>query len=203
MGKTSLHITIPEPCNEDWSKMTATQCGAFCMACQKEVVDFSLMSEAEIVDRLSKASGKVCGRIATDKLNRELVKHAPDHAWYSWKKWGIAAGVLLGVSNVKAENTVAEDTTTKFTMKNTLLWPDAGERNVSDTLLAKPFVTDTTAPANTNDTANFHQKVVVMDGPYVTSGLVVIKEKPTRPIQRIRRFFLRIQRAFLKPKYRH
>lgn len=103
MSKTSLHITIPEPCHEDWSKMTATQCGAFCNACQKEVVDFSLMSEAEIVDRLSKASGKVCGRITSDKLDRELVRYEPDHAWYSWKKWAVAAGVLLGVREAKAE----------------------------------------------------------------------------------------------------
>lgn len=104
MAKTTLHITIPKPCHEDWSKMSPTQCGAFCKACQKEVIDFSLMSEAEIVDKLSKASGKVCGRITTDKLNRELVKHEPDHAWYSWKKWAVAAGVLLGVSEARAGN---------------------------------------------------------------------------------------------------
>lgn len=102
MAKTTLQISIPEPCHEDWSKMTATQCGAFCNACQKEVVDFSQMSEAEIVDRLSNASGKVCGKIKTDKLDRELVKYEPDQAWYSWKKWAVAAGVLLGVGDAKA-----------------------------------------------------------------------------------------------------
>jgi hypothetical protein len=84
--------------------MTPTQCGAFCQACQKEVVDFRRMSEAEIVDRLSKASGKVCGKFAADKLDRPLVRHEPDAAWYSWKKWAIAAGVLLGVGSAKASN---------------------------------------------------------------------------------------------------
>lgn len=109
MGKQTLQINIPEPCHENWEEMTPTQCGAFCKACQKQVIDFTAKSEAEIVEILSTANGKVCGRIATDKLNRELVKYSPDAEWYSWKKWAIAAGVLLGINSVKG----AEDNSPK------------------------------------------------------------------------------------------
>ncbi|MBS1611522.1 MAG: carboxypeptidase-like regulatory domain-containing protein [Bacteroidetes bacterium] len=121
MAKTTLQVSIPKPCHEDWAKMTPTQCGAFCQACQKEVVDFSRMSEAEIVDRLSKASGKVCGRIPATMLNRELVKHEPDLAWYSWKKWAVAAGVLLGAGSAKG-NTYS-DTITKPKIDTVVLEP--------------------------------------------------------------------------------
>lgn len=205
MVKTSLHISIPVPCHEDWSKMTPTQCGAFCNACQKEVVDFSQMSEAEIVERLSKANGNVCGRIAANKLNRDLVKYEADHAWYSWKKWVIAAGVLLGVNNAKAEIITAEDTTAKFTMKSTLLWPDAGEKNVSDSVSRKPFVADTIAPTNSSDsTADF---TVNTDEPAEEMIILGLMVEPHRtPKQKIafafRRFGWMIDNAFRKPKYR-
>ena len=123
MAKTTLHISIPKPCHEDWAKMTPTQCGAFCQACQKEVVDFSRMSEAEIVARLSKASGKVCGRIPATMLNRELVRYEPDHAWYSWKKWAVAAGVLLGVGNVKGSDNAPKLTVQTDTIAQAKLQP--------------------------------------------------------------------------------
>lgn len=123
MAKTTLQISIPEPCHEDWGKMTPTQCGAFCNACRKEVVDFSQMSEAEIVERLSTASGKVCGRIAADKLDRELVKYEPDAAWYSWKKWAVAAGVLLGINQAKAEEVFAGDTVSRSTVDTARILP--------------------------------------------------------------------------------
>lgn len=103
MAKKTIKVNIPEPCNEDWSKMTATQCGAFCKACQKEVIDFTNKSEAQIVEILSQAKGKVCGRFTDDKLNTPLTKYEPDPEWYSWKKWAIAAGVLLGVGSISAK----------------------------------------------------------------------------------------------------
>ena len=102
MAKKTIKVNIPEPCHEDWNKMTATQCGAFCKACQKEVIDFTNKSDAQIVEILSQAKGKVCGRFTDDKLNTPLTKYEPDPEWYSWKKWAIAAGVLLGVGSISA-----------------------------------------------------------------------------------------------------
>ncbi|MBS1611521.1 MAG: hypothetical protein JST49_01765 [Bacteroidetes bacterium] len=103
MAKKTIQVNIPEPCHEDWNKMTTTQCGAFCKACSKEVIDFTNKSVAQIVEILSQAKGKVCGRFTTDKLDKPLVKFEPDPEWYSWKKWAIAAGVLLGVGYVSAD----------------------------------------------------------------------------------------------------
>ena len=42
-------IYIPKPCHEDWNTMTPTQQGKFCSACSKEVIDFSLMSDNQIL----------------------------------------------------------------------------------------------------------------------------------------------------------
>ena len=47
MGK-NYKISIPEPCNEDWNKMTPYENGRFCMNCSKTVIDFTAMLPEEI-----------------------------------------------------------------------------------------------------------------------------------------------------------
>jgi hypothetical protein len=70
--QTSLYI--PTPCHEDWNKMTPTQQGKFCASCNKQVVDFSLMSDNQILNFLSHQSGKLCGRFDAEQLQRPLVE---------------------------------------------------------------------------------------------------------------------------------
>ncbi len=67
-------IYIPKPCREDWNKMTATQQGKFCSACNKQVVDFSLMSDNQVLNFLSGQPGKLCGRFDAEQLQRPLVE---------------------------------------------------------------------------------------------------------------------------------
>jgi hypothetical protein len=67
-------IYIPKPCHEDWNKMTPTQQGKFCSACNKQVVDFSLMSDNQILNFLSTQSGKLCGRFDAEQLQRPLIE---------------------------------------------------------------------------------------------------------------------------------
>ncbi|OQP62363.1 hypothetical protein A3860_28815 [Niastella vici] len=52
--------------------MTPREQGRFCGSCQKTVVDFSMMSDQEVLNYFLKAGHKVCGRFAEDQLNREL-----------------------------------------------------------------------------------------------------------------------------------
>jgi hypothetical protein len=67
-------IYIPKPCHEDWTKMTPTQQGKFCSACSKQVIDFSLMSDNQILNVLSNQSGKLCGRFDAEQLQRPLIE---------------------------------------------------------------------------------------------------------------------------------
>jgi hypothetical protein len=52
--------------------MTPKEQGRFCGSCQKIVVDFSVMTDKEILDYISTASRQVCGRFAGDQLNTDL-----------------------------------------------------------------------------------------------------------------------------------
>ena len=47
-GET-LGITIPQPCDKDWDKMTAKENGKHCDTCNKIVVDFTTMPTQDIL----------------------------------------------------------------------------------------------------------------------------------------------------------
>jgi hypothetical protein len=65
-----MKISIPKPCNENWNEMTPEQQGAFCKVCSKVVVDFSNMSDDEVIKYLEKKKGeKTCGRFLVSQLS--------------------------------------------------------------------------------------------------------------------------------------
>jgi hypothetical protein len=70
--KNEIFVQIPTPCHEDWGKMTPTQQGRHCASCCKEVIDFSMMSDVEILKLLNKPNGNTCGRFHNDQLLRPL-----------------------------------------------------------------------------------------------------------------------------------
>jgi hypothetical protein len=68
-----IQLSIPKPCHEDWDKMSPDAQGRFCGSCQKQVVDFSTMSDRQVAQFFKKPStGSVCGRFMDDQLGREL-----------------------------------------------------------------------------------------------------------------------------------
>ncbi|SRX76125.1 carboxypeptidase-like regulatory domain-containing protein [Aequorivita antarctica] len=69
--KKSIVIRIPEPCHEDWAKMTATEKGKFCSVCTKEVFDFTSKTDEELVKFLTK-NKNACGKLKNSQLNREV-----------------------------------------------------------------------------------------------------------------------------------
>ncbi|WP_298514559.1 carboxypeptidase-like regulatory domain-containing protein [uncultured Kordia sp.] len=72
MKHPELIVKIPEPCHEDWNKMSPTEKGRFCKVCTKEVVDFTAKSDEEIINHFSN-HGNLCGRFQTTQLNRKLI----------------------------------------------------------------------------------------------------------------------------------
>ena len=65
-----MRISIENPCHEEWQTMTPETQGRFCGACEKTVVDFTKMSDAEILQYFSKPSvEKTCGRFRVEQLS--------------------------------------------------------------------------------------------------------------------------------------
>ena len=69
--KKAIKISIPEPCHEDWAKMTPTEKGKFCSVCTKEVFDFTETSDEESVKRVTQGKN-LCGRFKKSQLDREV-----------------------------------------------------------------------------------------------------------------------------------
>ena len=70
-----LQLSIPEPCHENWYHMTPTDQGRFCKACAKEVVDFSMMTDTEVLNYFTRLThDKVCGRTLPSQLERTISK---------------------------------------------------------------------------------------------------------------------------------
>jgi Secretion system C-terminal sorting domain len=68
-----LQLTIPTPCHENWDNMTPVDKGRFCGSCQKQVVDFSGMSDRQVAEFFKKPfTGSVCGRFMNDQLDRNI-----------------------------------------------------------------------------------------------------------------------------------
>lgn len=65
----NLRIEIPKPCPASWSAMNPSTEGRHCRACDKTVVDFTVMSDEEIKNYLlSKKDIRVCGRFHTQQV---------------------------------------------------------------------------------------------------------------------------------------
>jgi TonB-dependent SusC/RagA subfamily outer membrane receptor len=68
-----LQLSIPEPCHESWQRMTPTDQGRFCNACAKEVIDFSMMTDTEVLNYFTSLSNEnVCGRALPSQLERTI-----------------------------------------------------------------------------------------------------------------------------------
>ena len=76
-----IHFSIPEPCHESWDAMTKTYNGKFCGSCSKEVVDFSTMTDTQVLSYFKKPAGTVCGRFREEQLNHELVMPKKPLPW--------------------------------------------------------------------------------------------------------------------------
>lgn len=70
-----LQLQVPQGCNEDWNAMLPDKNGKFCLSCQKQVIDFTKMSDRELVAFFKKRKQNTCGRFSAEQLNRDI--HIP------------------------------------------------------------------------------------------------------------------------------
>jgi hypothetical protein len=102
----SIKLTIPEACHEDWQKMQPNTDGRHCLSCQKTVVDFSLMTDKEILDYVSSKGDNLCGRFDQHQLNRGLQENKLRKR-FSWAyAWGLAAVSFFWGGKAKAQGVV-------------------------------------------------------------------------------------------------
>ena len=70
--KNTLQLSVSQPCHENWNNFTPTPSGGFCGSCQKNVRDFTQMSDTELIayfrNAATKQSESMCGRFRDNQL---------------------------------------------------------------------------------------------------------------------------------------
>jgi len=89
-------LLIYNPCHEQWGAMEPNTEGRFCGSCQKTVVDFTTMSDPELLAWFAGGRRNICGRLTEEQLNRDLVPaRAPKKkVWMVWWQF-LVAGLLV------------------------------------------------------------------------------------------------------------
>lgn len=195
-----MKISIDNPCHENWDAMTPNEQGAFCLSCQKTVVDFSTRSLNEIKAFFKELplTEKVCGRFASKQLEAMTF----DDFFKRFRRWNLlhkiavvcfftfglglfsctpGSSEVMGEANAHRGTIQTQDTLarTDMTMGEPEMTPD------TTTIMAKPVVPqDTTrkhavkkAPAPVDEHIQMIQGDVMVDPEPVihTKGEVVLR----------------------------
>lgn len=106
-------ISIPDPCNEDFSKMSPTERGAFCEVCSIDTFDFRSLNNTQIIDILEDHKGKhICGR-----FNKSQLDEINSMGYSNWKnqsrktfqsKFVLACLLVFGMTLFSCESEQAE-----------------------------------------------------------------------------------------------
>jgi hypothetical protein len=117
--KQKIQISIPEPCHEGWQNMTPVEKGRFCASCQKTVLDFTYLSDNEIINLVNK-NDNLCARINVSQLNRNLIETKRTSNYFGYFATTVLTFLGLGTESVIAqEKPVVEQTDLKYLNKAT------------------------------------------------------------------------------------
>jgi hypothetical protein len=138
--RKSLAISIPEPCHEDWTKMTPTERGAFCQACAIDVMDFTGKTAHEIKTILRQeisADKRTCMRITNYQLDQI------NDDYFHWKNdteafrtvWIFSLIAVFGLTLFSCQNTLSKELVNQMNIEATELLAeiDSNEISLNDT----------------------------------------------------------------------
>ncbi len=104
-----ITLSIKKSCSEKFENFKATKVGGFCGSCQKEVIDFTQMTDKEIIAYFQNNQKKSCGRFNESQL-KTYSTVIPSKRTYSLRKIGIGLMSfsllsLLSISKSQAQQT--------------------------------------------------------------------------------------------------
>lgn len=96
---SSIQLKLDSPCHENWEAMSPNEQGRFCQSCQKSVIDFSSMTNREVVKTLLSTEGEICGRVNQYQLEHPIALSEPTHRnWLKYAASLIFPAMLLSKS---------------------------------------------------------------------------------------------------------
>ena len=155
-----FQLQIPDPCHEDWNKMTPGDKGRFCDSCQKTVHDFTSMSDAQLIAFLKNPSnGSFCGRFYNDQLERDFEISRKRLPWMKYfLQLIIPAFLFTSKAKAQGQTRLLGDTVLVDSKKN--------GKNLNESYINKP---------DTNKSKKVSGKLVDEKGGAIPYATVAIK----------------------------
>lgn len=121
-------IHIPEPCHEDWNKMTEVERGRHCEKCAKTVHDVTHLNNEQVYDAYEKNNQSLCIRIPAYRLSE--MPQSP--AKTGWKYLALASLMTfwLGVKKVFGATPHAPNSLSKVSENDTANQQDSVIHNM-------------------------------------------------------------------------
>lgn len=143
-----LNITIDKPCSENYKTFTKTAKGGFCNSCKKTVLDFTKMSELEILNYFSSENNKTCGLFLESQLksysNPSTSLNKPKSSTFVSSVFGISLVSILSFTNGFSQ----EKTNTNATIKveNGVTKQNSDSKDLNEKFTVSGIVSDATGP---------------------------------------------------------
>jgi len=175
-------LGIPDPCKEDFSKMTSTERGAFCGKCKIDTFDFRQLSDIQVNTLLFQHKDEhLCGRFTSTQLaslNRGYINWKNQKTRTFKSKFVLALILVFGLSLFSCEQNEADSITALSTI--TLSQTDTKLDFVHDVMNNPDFdltdyITDSVA-IEEPIACEFYE----IDGKIAMPGMVIMEE-PVEP----------------------
>ena len=107
--KNQFTLSIENPCGEDFNHFEPTKLGSFCNTCQKEVIDFTEMTDKEIIQyfQSKKEQQNTCGKFISTQLKAYNNLKQPARNRFAFLRVGLlgaSLATLLSMGETKAQS---------------------------------------------------------------------------------------------------
>ncbi len=172
---TAIQISIPEPCTQAWDDMQPTQGGRHCAHCQKVVVDFTRMTDAQLISFIQK-NGLSCGRFRSEQTGIELKMPVVKKQSVIFRCF--AALLLLLSTWIKEGKTQNRHSKTRLTHLVPMPTKPLQSVEVNKKLVIPTNLEQTSCVRNEQGLTIGGGKVTVTK--YVVEGMIAISPKPMK-----------------------
>lgn len=127
----SFQIKNTFSCHEDWGKMSPTEKGRFCNACQKEVIDFTILSKSEIVEVFRQNNFQtLCAKAEKSQLETIYIDSNIDNFTVKmpfWQKFLVILLVCFGPEMLNVQVVFSQDSLVEQTeiIKDSIIIEDS------------------------------------------------------------------------------
>lgn len=132
-----ITLSIKKSCSEKFDNFKTTKAGGFCGSCQTEVIDFTQMTDKEIILYFQNNQKKSCGRFNETQL-KTYSTILPSKRIYSLKKIGIGL-MSFSLLSILAINKSQAQQTTPTVITETSENTENSNENKNSTIENDPF----------------------------------------------------------------